>query len=138
MKYRVTVLKVGQADVPAPQVYWMSHWGQWETLYFYMVVIRGEGVTAIINTGPPEDLTTLNEAWRAYAGDRCQMIRDEEERPLNALAKIGIEAKDVDYVFLTPLQSYATAGIPLFPRAKICFSRRGWRACHGWRLCFQL
>jgi len=80
MKYQVQVLKMGQSDVPGPEVYWMSHWDQWLTLYFYMVVIRGGGATAIVNTGPPLDLTELNQQWASYAGPRCQMLREPEER----------------------------------------------------------
>jgi glyoxylase-like metal-dependent hydrolase (beta-lactamase superfamily II) len=125
-EYRVRVLKLGQADVPAPEVYWMSHWGQWETLYFYMVLIEGEGVTAIINTGPPEDLTDLNRRWREFAGEQCQFLREESERPLAALAAAGVSPAQVTHVLLTPLQLYATSNIPLFPNARICLSRRGW------------
>lgn len=117
---------MGQADVPGPEVFWMSHWGQWETLFFYMVLIQGEGVTAVINTGPPRDLTELNQRWRAFAGDRCQMLRTEDELPERALASAGIKPDDVTHVLLTPLQAYATANIPLFRNAQICVSRRGW------------
>jgi hypothetical protein len=99
-EYKLRVLKMGQCDVPGPEVYWMSHWFEWETLYFYMVVIQGEGITAIINTGPPADSTELNQLWRAFAGERCQMLRQEEERPLAALESIGIHAHDVQYVLL--------------------------------------
>ena len=60
---KVTILKSGQADVPGPEVYWMSHWFEWETLYFHMVLIQGEGITAIVDTGPPADLTQLNELF---------------------------------------------------------------------------
>jgi glyoxylase-like metal-dependent hydrolase (beta-lactamase superfamily II) len=126
MSYSIQVLKMGEADVPGPEVYWMSHWGEWETLFFYMVVIRGNGVTAIVNTGPPSDLSVLNHAWKQFAGERCQLKRLDEERPERALGKIGVRPEEVDYVLLTPLQAYATANLSLFPKAKICFSRRGW------------
>lgn len=126
MSYEVHVLKMGQCDVPGPEIYWMSRWDTWETLYFYMVVIRGYHKTAIINTGPPHDLTELNEVWRHFAGPRCQMIRTEEERPDRALAALGLKPEDVDYVLITPLQAYATANIPLFKRAQVCLSKRGW------------
>ena len=126
MSYEIHVLKMGQCEVPGPEVYWMSHWETWEQLFFYMVVIRGNGKTAIINTGPPPDLTALNEVWRHFAGPRCQMIRAEEERPIAALATLGISPDDVDYVLITPLQAYATANIPLFRRAQVCLSKRGW------------
>ena len=126
MNYSVDVLKMAETEVPGPEVYWMSHWDQWERLFFQMVLIRGEGHTAIINTGPPADLKQLNDAWGKFAGPRCQLKREEEERPLKALAHMGIDPKDVDFVLLTPLQAYATANINLFPNAEICFSRRGW------------
>lgn len=126
MHYEVNVLKMGQCEVPGPEVYWMSHWDRWEMLYFYMVVIRGHGHTIIINTGPPRDLTALNEVWREFAGPRCQMVRREEERPEAALASLGLKPEDVDYVLITPLQAYATANIPLFRHAQICLSKRGW------------
>lgn len=124
--YEVRVLKMGQCDVPGPEVFWMSHWDQWLTLYFYMVVIRGEGITAIINTGPPADIEDLNRQWAAYAGPRCQMIRQPQERPDAALASVGIGLEDVTHVLITPLQAYATGNIPLFRKAEVCISRRGW------------
>ncbi len=126
MDYHVQVLKMGQAEVPGPEVFWMSNWDQWEMLFFYMVLIRGEGITAIVNTGPPPDLLSLNEAWSGFAGKRCRLDRLDAERPLEALATAGVKADDVDFVLLTPLQAYATANIALFPRAKICCSRKGW------------
>ena len=126
-EYRVTILKMGQADVPGPEVYWMSHWFEWETLYFYMILVQGEGITAIINTGPPVDLGELNELFRNFAGDRCQMLRQEQERPLAALKRAGVEPEDVQYILLTPLVSYANANVALFPAVKQIFiSRRGW------------
>jgi glyoxylase-like metal-dependent hydrolase (beta-lactamase superfamily II) len=91
-----------------------------------MVVIRGGGKTVIINTGPPADLTALNEAWSNAIDSRSQMVRQESERPTIALAGIGITPADVDYVLITPLQAYATGNIPLFTNATICISRRGW------------
>lgn len=126
MTYEIQVLKMGQCEVPGPEVYWMHSWDMWETLYFWMVVIRGADKTVIINTGPPTDLTALNEVWKRAIGPRSQMIREENERPQNALAGIGINPLEVDYVLITPLQAYATGGIPIFRNATICISRRGW------------
>jgi glyoxylase-like metal-dependent hydrolase (beta-lactamase superfamily II) len=117
---------MGQCEVAGPEVFWMNHWNEWVKLTFWMVVIRGGGKTAIINTGPPADLTDLNERWGGAFGERGKLARAESERPVNALASIGVRPEDVDYVLITPLQSYATANIQLFRRAQICLSRRGW------------
>jgi len=126
MTYDIKVLKMGQCQVPGPEVFWMSHWDTWETLYFWMVVIRGGGKTAIINTGPPHHLTALNEVWKKAVDERSQMVRQESERPEQALSALGIKPGDVDFVLITPLQAYATGNIPLFTKAQICISRRGW------------
>ncbi len=126
MTYEIQVLKMGQCEVPGPEVYWMSAWDTWETLYFWMVVIRGGGRTIIINTGPPEDLTALNQAWSKAIDPRSQMVRQADERPANALAHLGIKPSDVDYVLVTPLQAYATGNIPMFANATVCISQRGW------------
>ena len=126
MKYEVQVLKMGQCQVPGPEVYWMSNWDKWETLYFWMVVIRGGGKNIIINTGPPKDLAPLNAAWKEAIDERSQMIRQDEDRPETALARIGLKPGDIDCVLITPLQAYATGNIPLFTNARICLSKRGW------------
>ncbi len=126
MKYDVQVLKMGQCQVPGPEVFWMSHWDTWETLNFWMVVIRGGGKNIIVNTGPPKDLTALNAAWKEAIDERSQMVRTDEERPASALARLGLKPEDIDYVLITPLQAYATGNIPLFSKSQICLSRRGW------------
>ena len=126
MAFEVQLLKMGQCDVMGPEVYWMSHWDDWVQLYFWTARIRGHGKTAIINTGPPADLTELNERWSSGFGERGKLVRQENEHPLNALATLGIKPEDVDYVLITPLQIYATANIQLFPNAQVCISKRGW------------
>jgi glyoxylase-like metal-dependent hydrolase (beta-lactamase superfamily II) len=126
MTFEVQILKMGQCEVPGPEVYWMSGWDTWETLHFWMVVIRGGGKTVVINTGPPADLTDLNDAWKKAIDARSQMVREDSERPEKALRRLGIKPSDVDYILITPLQAYATGNIPLFTNAQICISKRGW------------
>lgn len=126
MSCRIDILKLGEAEVPGPEVYWMSHWDRWETLHFTMAVLRGSWGTAIVNTGPPADLGPLNGAWRDFAGERCQLRRTPEEEPVAALATLGIRPEEVGAILLTPLQAYATANIPLFRNAEIYCSRKGW------------
>jgi glyoxylase-like metal-dependent hydrolase (beta-lactamase superfamily II) len=127
MTYEIQCCKAGESDVPGPEVYWQRNWNTWETLYFTIVVVRGGGKTILINTGPPADLTRLNQWWVSGYGDpRTAMRRTADELPENALRSAGVEPALVDYVLLTPLQAYATANVPLFPNATICISRRGW------------
>jgi len=126
MPYQVDVLKMGQCQVRGPEVYWMAHWDDWEELSFYMVLIRGEGKVAVINTGPPRDLGALNTRWKATFGERGALLRRPEETPEAALRRMGVAPADVDRVLITPLQAYAVGGIPIFKKAQVCISRRGW------------
>jgi glyoxylase-like metal-dependent hydrolase (beta-lactamase superfamily II) len=126
MQYQVEVLKMGRCEVPGPEVYWMSKWNTWELLYFWMVLIRGNGKNIIINTGPPRDLAPLNEVWSEAIDPRSQLLREASERPEQALAKLGISPSQIDYVLITPLRAYATGNISLFKNATVCISRRGW------------
>lgn len=123
--YEIQVLKVGESDVPGPEVYWMDRWDKWVTLNFYMVLARSAEHTVLINSGAPRDLTELNARWGGL-GERAKLRRTENEWTENALARVGVRPCDVDYLLITPLQAYATANIPLFTNATICMSRRGW------------
>ena len=126
MPYTVQILKMGQCQVRGPEVYWMDRWDDWEDLYFYMVVVRGEGKVIVINTGPPKDLTSLNARWTSAFGARGALVRREEESPEMALGRLDIVPGDVDFVLITPLQAYAVGNIPMFHNARVCVSRRGW------------
>jgi len=126
MNYTIQVMKMGECEVPGPEVYWMSDWDIWERLFFWAVLIRGGGKNILINTGPPRDLSMLNECWSKAVSPRAQMVRQDQERPEIALKDAGLKPEDIDYVLITPLQAYATGNLPLFTRAQICISRRGW------------
>ena len=127
-RYAVRALRVGRMEVPGPQVFWMDAWDDWLPLAFSVVLVEGPGVLALVNTGPPDDLTPLNEHIRSMLGARAEFVREPGEAILAHLQRLGIAAEDVTHVILTPLQLYATSGIPLFPNASICISKRGWIA----------
>jgi len=126
MQYEIQLLKMGQCEVPGPEVYWMSKWNTWETLHFWMVLIRGGGKNILINTGPPRDLAPMNAVWSEAIDPRSQFVREDAERPENALKTAGLTPAEIDHVLITPLQAYATGNIALFTNAQICISRRGW------------
>lgn len=130
MDYKVDILKVGEFTAcPGVQLYWMSNLGEdeWEPLAVYAMLIRGEGRTILVNSGPPPDkLDELNEIWMGGTGGRQKLVVTEEDRMANRLAALGVGPEDVDSLVLTPLQSYATGGLDLFPNARICVNRYGW------------
>ena len=128
--YSVEMIKVGEADVHGPEVWWMSHWDKWETLVFYVVVVRGGGRTLLINTGFDPDTTTQDEAWVAYNGDSRAAMRHGPNL-LKSLSEMGVKPEDVTDIVLSPFQSYSTGNVLLFPSAQIHFSRRGWLDFHS-------
>jgi len=105
-------------------------------LHFYMMIVRGNGITAIVNTGPPRDpeaLSELNRLFRAayQSGDKGTLVVREEDRIETVLSKQGIDTNKVDYVIVTPFQAYAISNVDLFPNAKICLSKHGWIEFHA-------
>ncbi len=134
--YRVDVVKFGQWDwAPGFEMFWMGAQDPAEPLALVGVVIRGNGKTVLVNSGPdPELLPTLNAHWATF-DPRHQLRVADEERLEPALAAIGVGLDDVDLVVVTPFQAYAIGNVLRFPRAGIGLSRRGWIDFHAprWR-----
>ena len=124
--YTLTVYKVGQCEMPGPLVFRTSAPDAWQTLFFYLVVIRGHGKTLVINTGLPDNLDPLNKVWTEMAGPRCAVTRETDQRTLTVLARIGLDPATVDYVLVSPFKAYLVANLHLFSRATVCVSRHGW------------
>jgi hypothetical protein len=127
MNYSVQAFVAGTFWVPGPEVYWMESWNQREEMHALIYLVRGGGRNILLNTGPPRDLTTINEAWLGFFGfEEAQIVRTEEQLPENILRSQGLTPEDIDLVIVTPLQAYATANIPMFRNATIAISRKGW------------
>lgn len=130
MNYAVRSLKVGAVEIPGPELFWMSNWTDWFPLWFQVVLIQGGGVTALVNSGPPDDLSAMNDLWGQVMGDRGRMRRDDDERIVPALARTGVTPAEITHLFLTPFQLYSTGNVPLFTNAQICVTKRGWIHYH--------
>lgn len=130
MPFSVDLLPMGTAEVPGPELFWMSDWDLWHPLLFQAVLIRGHGVTALVNTGPALDLGPMNRHWVAMLGDRAPLSREPGQFIVDALAAHGVTPGDVTHVILTPLQLYTVSNLLLFDRAQICLSERGWTHFH--------
>ncbi len=129
-RFGVRSLAVGRCQVPGPEVFWMSDFDMWYPLTFQVALIEGDGVTALVNTGPPADLGPINERWQAALGERGRLVREEHETISDNLARVGLEPGQVTHVILTPLQLYTTGNVLLFRNAEILISRRGWIQLH--------
>lgn len=128
--FGVRLLHLGDGDVPGPEVFWMSDWEAWYTLAFQAVLIKGEGVTALVSTGPAEDLGPMNAQWASFLGERAAMRRAPGQWLPEQLTSLGVQPSEVTHVLLTPLQLYTTSNVAAFSRAQICLTRRGWTHFH--------
>jgi hypothetical protein len=128
--FGVQMLKVGEGDIPGPELLWLSGWDEWFRLDFQIALIRGPGVCALVNTGPAEDLAQMNDHWATVLGDRARMRREEGWRVMTQLASAGVAPEDVTHIILTPLQLYSTSNVDRFPNAEICLSKQGWVHFH--------
>jgi glyoxylase-like metal-dependent hydrolase (beta-lactamase superfamily II) len=127
MNYSIQAFNAGTFWVPGPEVFWLENWNNREEMNAIIYLVRGGGQNILINTGPPQDLTVMNQAWKQFFGfDEAQIVRSEEQRPQNILRSQGLGVADISKVIVTPLQAYSTANIHLFRNAEICISRKGW------------
>ena len=135
MEYSVRSLDVGTSEIRGPQLFWMDAWDEWYPLQFQAVLIRGGGITALVNTAPPLDLDELHKEfpdleWALPVGERGRLVREPHQDLVAALGAAGVSPDEVTHVILTPLETYATGRLDLFDRAQICMSRRGWTHFH--------
>jgi hypothetical protein len=134
--YQVDFIRLGQWDwAPGFELFWMEPNAPAEPLTLVGMVIRGEGRTVLVNTGPDVDmLPTLNAAWVNFDPRHQLQVRDGE-RLEEALASIDLTPGDVDDVIVTPFQPYAIGNLLRLERARYWLSKRGWLDFHAprWR-----
>ena len=86
MTYTLRMLRTGAMDVPCPEVYWMERWNQREEMNVIIYLVRGGGENILVNTGPPQDLTVMNQAWEKFYGyPEAKIVRTEDQLPQNIL-----------------------------------------------------
>lgn len=122
------VIKVGEhGEVPGPEVYWMRDFDKWYRLSFYSFLLQTVDGYVLVNTGLPDDVSLRNEFLRKWAGsDRCKFTFTEDQKIENALKRINLSVDDISHVIITPVQDYSIGRLPLFKKAYIYFSRKGW------------
>jgi hypothetical protein len=133
--YAVRSLSLGQARIRGPELFWMSDWDRWYPLQFQAILIRGHGLTALVNTGPPEDLESVHELlpeveWAHPPGSPDRLRRAPGEQFGAALARHGLRPTDITHVLLTPLELYTTGCLNELRTAQICIAKRGWVHLH--------
>jgi hypothetical protein len=130
VSYRVDLLPVAWTEVPGPQVYWMADWDRQHRFRFQVALIRGHGLTALVNGGPAEDLTVHFDAEHGFFGEGSHMWREDGEFIVDQLERHGLAPADVTHLILTPLTLYTTVNVERFTNARIAISKTGWVHFH--------
>lgn len=119
--YDLTLIQAGNLGlVPGPEIFWMSHFGEWFPLHINVFLVEGEHHVILVNTGPPV------APWAGRDGVYSHMRRLDPDPIVAALTARGLAPTDVDTVILTPLQAYAVGGLAAFSEATVCIARKGW------------
>jgi len=123
-EFKIKVFKMGESEVPAPEVYWMQGWNEWETLSFHALLAYNEKRNFLINTGFPLDLSERNKSMIEFAGERS--IFKPYRKIKDHLSDLGLKPIDIQNVSFTPIQDYTVGRLDLFTKSSIYISRKGW------------
>ena len=121
--FKVKVFRVGQSEVPAPEVYRMSGWGKWETLHFHMLLAYNDETNFLINTGMPKNIDERNSAMVEFAGERAKFISIDS---IHLLSEYGFDAADIRNISFTPIQDYTIGRVNEFKNARYHILKEGW------------
>ena len=126
MTYTITPLRYATQQVRGPQVFFQGHWDERIEFAFYVFLIRGHGVTAVVDCGL-DDPTDINEFIAPGLGpDGLIRLREDRRGVAELLAAEGVALHDVDVVALTHFHSDHVGNVAMFPRARFLLSRPGW------------
>ncbi len=122
--YEVTAIKYGRQTYPGPAVFWFTRWFEWIELDCYFWLIRGNGLTALVDVGmSQEHADRANPVITAAVGSQAAIEIIED--PLVALQRRGVSPQEVDYIILTHTHLDHISNVAKFPRATYFISRGG-------------
>ena len=64
--YAVRVLSVGESLIRGPEIFWMRNWDDMLPLAFNVTLVQGHGITALVNTSPPDTDAYCREHFPAH------------------------------------------------------------------------
>jgi glyoxylase-like metal-dependent hydrolase (beta-lactamase superfamily II) len=95
--------------------------------YLYVSVVRGGGITAVVDTG----MESVGEMNRMAGFLMSELIGQKAgEDTLTILEQAGVSRDQVDYVFLTHCHYDHCSNLSLFPTATVVIPARAWATWH--------
>jgi len=114
--YEIRPLHVGTLTVDKSTLTYMRGFGEKIEVPCIMWLIQGQGRTVIVDTGPPDEESSIS--------NHGPMVRTPDQDPERALEIAGIEPKSVETVVLTHLHWDHAYNNHLFPRARFLVQQR--------------
>jgi glyoxylase-like metal-dependent hydrolase (beta-lactamase superfamily II) len=133
VSYTIKALHYATQQVRGPQVFFQAGWDERVDFYYYVFLVRGEGVTAIVDCGT-STFAPVNEMLRRDLGEPGIARPTQGEQAVTALlAQQRVRPQDVDVVAITHFHWDHAANVALFPNARFVVSAPGWKAHHDLR-----
>ncbi|MBO0801562.1 MAG: N-acyl homoserine lactonase family protein [Nocardiopsaceae bacterium] len=127
MSYTIKPLHYATQQVRGPQVFFQSGWDERVEFYYYVFLVRGEGLTAVVDCGT-STFAPVNELLLADLGTEGLARPTRGEQAVTALlAEEGVRPQDVDVVAITHFHWDHASNVELFPNARFVVSERGWK-----------
>lgn len=127
--YRFFPLKVGLVPAaPAPAIYYMHDFGEMVQVPYYFWYLEGHGHRILVDVG-----FEIEEGLTVDPG----LTQEDEWRPLNRLAQLGVEPESIDTVILTHAHyDHLSSCILYYPNATFYMQvkemRYALRPSHPW------
>lgn len=127
MTYSIKALHYATQVVRGPQVVFQGAWDERITFYYYVFLVRGEGLIALVDCGM-DDVGPLNEVLRPALGSEGVVRLTTREQSVAALlGDEGVRPEDIDVVAFTHFHADHIANARMFPQARYLVSTTGWR-----------
>lgn len=128
MSYTIKALHYATQQVRGPQVFFQASWDERIDFYYYVFLVRGEGVTAVVDCGT-STFAAVNEMLRRDLGEQGVARPTQGEQAVTALlARERVRPQDVDVVAITHFHWDHVGNAALFPNARFVVSAPGWKA----------
>lgn len=125
MEYKIEIYRNGQTTAPGPELFFMKDWDKKYLLYTYVFIIRGNGLTMLVDTGCG-DVEQVNKMLFEEFQGNITFNLPENETINEIIKKANIDPNKVDYVFVSHLHHDHASNIDLFPNASLVLSKKGW------------
>jgi N-acyl homoserine lactone hydrolase len=125
--YQVQMFRTGACRVKGRYAYRNYGKDQDHPYAIYIGVIKGNGITALVDTGMAS-VAAMNRGAGFLLSELITQQPGEDTESI--LQKAGVEPDEVDYIFLTHCHYDHCSQLALFPNAKIVIPAYAWQVWH--------